>query len=165
MSSVGMVFVPSHPLEPGDRYGVLSDFAPGTQTLAAGFRLAPPFKALPVDIVLEKDIAVTLRDGVTIYADVFRPVGVERVPVIVAWSPYGKSQGSSRSAMGVFGLVGLDNGSVSGLQKFEGPDPAYWCAQGYAICNPNARGTDNSEGDSVLWDRQEVSWLPSPSAA
>ncbi len=166
MSKEELVFVPSHPLEPGDRYGVLSDFAPGTQTLSAGFRLAPAFKALPVDIVLEKDIAVTLRDGVTIYVDVFRPVGVERVPVIVAWSPYGKSQGSSRSAMVVFGLVGLDNGSVSGLQKFEGPDPAYWCAQGYAICNPNARGTDNSEGDSVLWDRQEgrdchdlIEWL------
>ncbi len=161
-----MLFVPSHPLEPGDRYGVLSDFAPGTQTLPAGFRLAPPFKELPVDIVLEKDIAVTLRDGVTIYVDLFRPVGVTQVPVIVAWSPYGKSQGSSRSAMGVFALVGLDNGSVSGLQKFEAPDPAYWCTQGYAICNPNARGTDNSEGDSVLWDRQEgrdchdlIEWL------
>ena len=166
MSEEELVFVPSHPLEPGDRYGVLSDLAPGIHTLSAGFRLAPAFKALPVDIVLEKDIAVTLRDGVTIYVDVFRPVGVARVPVIVAWSPYGKSQGSSRSAMGVFGLVGLDNGSVSGLQKFEGPDPAYWCAQGYAICNPNARGTDNSEGDSVLWDRQEgrdchdlIEWL------
>jgi len=166
MSKEEMVFVPSHPLEPGDRYGVLNDFEPGTQTLSAGFRLAPPFKELPVDIVLEKDIAVTLRDGVTIYVDVFRPVGVTQVPVIMAWSPYGKSQGSSRSAMGVFALVGLDNGSVSGLQKFEGPDPAYWCAQGYAICNPNARGTDNSEGDSVLWDRQEgrdchdlIEWL------
>ncbi|MFF3442044.1 CocE/NonD family hydrolase [Streptosporangium sp. NPDC002721] len=166
MSRSEMMFVPSRPLEPGDRYGVLSDFAPGTRTLPAGFRIAPPFKALPVDVVLDKDIAVTLRDGVTIYVDVFRPVGSEKVPVIVAWSPYGKGQGGSRSAMGVFGLVGLDNAIVSGLEKFEGPDPAYWCAQGYAICHPDARGTANSEGDSVLWDRQEgrdchdlIEWL------
>jgi predicted acyl esterase len=166
MDTEDLMFVPSHPLEPGDRYGVFSAFEPGIRTLPAGFRVAPAFKSLPVDIVLEKDIAVTLRDGVSIYVDVFRPVGSAKVPVIVAWSPYGKGQGSSPSAMGVFQLVGLDNGIVSGLHKFEGPDPAYWCAQGYAVCNPDMRGTINSEGDSVLWDRQEgrdgydlIEWL------
>jgi len=160
------LFVPSHPLEPGDRYGVLSGFDPGVRTLAAGSQIAPPFRSLPVDIVLEKDVAVPMRDGVTTYVDVFRPAGAEKVPVIVAWSPYGKGQGTSPSVMGVFGMVGLDNGIVSGLEKFEGPDPAYWCAQGYAICNPDIRGVANSEGDSVLWDRQEgrdchdlIEWL------
>ncbi|MFE2038885.1 hypothetical protein ACFXBB_37840 [Streptomyces scopuliridis] len=39
-----------------------------------------------------------------------------------------------------------------GLDKFEGPDPAYWCAQGYAICNPDILGVAESEGDSVLWE-------------
>nr|WP_239096821.1 CocE/NonD family hydrolase [Streptomyces sp. SID11385] len=107
-----------------------------------------------------------MRDGVTIYVDVFRPAGTEKVPVIVAWSPYGKGQGTSASLMGIFGMVGLDNGIVSGLEKFEGPDPAYWCARGYAICNPDIRGIAHCEGDSVLWDRQEgrdcydlVEWL------
>jgi uncharacterized protein len=159
-------FVPSKPLEPGARYGILSGFDPGIRTLAAGSRIAPPFRSLPVDIVLEKDIAVSLRDGVTTYVDVFRPAGAEKVPVIVAWSPYGKGQGTSPSALGVFAMVGLDNAIVSGLEKFEGPDPAYWCAQGYAICNPDTRGVANSEGDSVLWDRQEgrdcydlIEWL------
>lgn len=166
MAKAEKVFVPSHPLEPGERYGVLSGFDPGTRTLPAGFRLAPAFGTLPVDIVLEKDIPVTMRDGVTIYVDVLRPVGTETVPVIVAWSPYGKGEGSAPAAMGVFGLVGLDNGTVSGLHKFEGPDPAYWCAHGYAICNPDPRGVTDSEGDSVLWDRQEgedchdlIEWL------
>ena len=59
----------------------------------------------------------------TIYVDVFRPAGTEKVPVIVAWSPYGKGQGTSVSVMGVFGLVGLDNAVVSGLEKFEAPTP------------------------------------------
>ena len=167
MSESQKLYVPSRPLEPGsDRYGVLSEFDPGTRTLAAGSRIAPMFGPLPVDIVLDKDVAVTLRDGVTIYVDVFRPAGTEKVPVIVAWSPYGKGQGTSASVLGIFGMVGLDNGVVSGLEKFEGPDPAYWCAQGYAICNPDVRGVGNSEGDSVLWDRQEgrdcydlIEWL------
>lgn len=166
MSEDQKVFTPSQPLEPGPRYGILSGFEPGTRILEAGFQIAPPFKPLPVDIVFEKDVPVTLRDGVTIYVDVFRPVGSEKVPVIVAWSPYGKGQGTSASVMGIFGMVGLDNKIVSGLAKFEGPDPAYWCAQGYAICNPDIRGVVDSEGDSVVWDRQEgrdcydlIEWL------
>ncbi len=166
MHPVEKIFMPSCPLEPGDRYGLLSGFEPGTRVLPAGFQIAPPFRPLPVDIVLEKDVAVTLRDGVTIYVDVLRPIGTEKVPVIVAWSPYGKGQGTSTSVMGVFGLVGLNNNVVSGLAKFEAPDPAYWCAHGYAICNPDVRGVAHSEGDSVLWDRQEgrdcfdlIEWL------
>ncbi|WP_329064205.1 CocE/NonD family hydrolase [Amycolatopsis sp. NBC_01480] len=165
MSNDQKVFVPSQSLPPA-RTGVLTPFEPGNRTLEAGFRLAPPFRPLPVDVVFEKDVAVQLRDGVTIHVDVFRPVGTEPVPVIVAWSPYGKGQGSSASVMGVFGMVGLTNGIVSGLEKFEGPDPAYWCARGYAICNPDIRGVVDSEGDSVLWDRQEgrdcfdlIEWL------
>ena len=159
------MFVPSQPL-PADRTGILTAFDPGTRTLKAGYQVAPQFRALPVDIVFEKDVPVVLRDGVTIHVDVFRPVGVEKVPVIVAWSPYGKGQGTSASVMGIFGLVGLGNDVVSGLEKFEGPDPAYWCAQGYAICNPDIRGVVDSDGDSVLWDRQEgrdchdlIEWL------
>ncbi|MCV7314774.1 CocE/NonD family hydrolase [Mycolicibacillus parakoreensis] len=166
MTQVQKVFVPSQPLEPGDRYGVLSGYDPGVRTLPAGFRLAPPFRELPIDIVLDKDVAVTLRDGVTTYVDILRPAGAQKVPVIVAWSPYGKGEGSAPAAMGVFDLVGLDNAIVSGLQKFEGPDPAYWCAHGYAICNPDVRGVADSDGDSVLWDRQEgrdsydlIEWL------
>ncbi len=159
------IYIPSHPL-PAPRTGALTKFDPGTRTLEAGFKIAPQFRSLPVDIVFEKDVAVKLRDGVTIYVDVFRPVGSGKVPAIVAWSPYGKGQGTSVSVMGVFALVGLSNGIVSGLEKFEGPDPAYWCAQGYAICNPDIRGVVDSEGDSVLWDRQDgrdcydlIEWL------
>lgn len=165
MSAEQKIFVPSHPL-PAARTGLLTGFDPGTRTLEAGFQVAPQFRPLPVDVVFEKDVAVDLRDGVTIHVDVFRPVGAEIVPVIVAWSPYGKGQGTSASVMGVFGLVGLDNSIVSGLEKFEAPDPAYWCARGYAVCNPDIRGVVDSEGDSVLWDRQEgrdcydlIEWL------
>ncbi|PRY13011.1 CocE/NonD family hydrolase [Kineococcus rhizosphaerae] len=157
MSQDPKTYTASSPLPPG-RTGVLTPFEPGTRTLPAGFQVAPQFKALPVDVVLDRDVPVTLRDGVTIRVDVFRPAGTEtgeQVPVIVAWSPYGKGQGTSPSVMGVFGLVGLPNSVVSGLEKFEAPDPAYWCAHGYAVANPDVRGVVDSEGDSVLWDRQE----------
>ncbi len=167
MSEIQKIYMPSKPLVPGgERYGILSNFEPGTRTLKAGTRLAPQFKALQSDILLDKDIAVTLRDGTITYVDVLRPVGAEKVPVIVAFSPYGKGQGTSPSATGVFTMVGLDTSIVSGLHKFEGPDPAFWCAHGYAVCNPDLRGIAESQGDSVLWDRQEgrdaydlIEWL------
>jgi hypothetical protein len=165
MSDDKRMYVPSGPL-PAARTGLLTAFDPGTRTLQAGYQVAPQFRALPVDIVFEKDVAVTLRDGVTVHVDIFRPVGTEKVPVIVAYSPYGKGQGTSPSVMGIFGLVGIPNSAVSGLEKFEGPDPAFWCAQGYAICNPDIRGVVDSDGDSVLWDRQDgrdaydiIEWL------
>jgi predicted acyl esterase len=166
MSHVEKVLVPSHHYEAGAAHGLLSAFDPGSRTLPAGFRIDPQFRSLPVDIVLEKDVAVTLRDGVVIYVDVLRPAGTEQVPVIVAWSPYGKSQGTAPFVTSLFGMIGLDNGAVSGLEKFEGPDPAYWCAHGYAICNPDPRGIAHSEGDSAMFGRQEgrdchdlIEWL------
>lgn len=165
MSDVQKIFAPSSPLPPA-RTGLLSAFAPGITTLEVGHTITAPFRPLSTTIVFERDVAVTLRDGVTIHVDIFRPVGAENAPVIVAWSPYGKGQGTSASAIGIFGLVGLDNHLLSGLAKFEGPDPDYWCAQGYAVCNPDIRGVVDSDGDSVLWDRQEgldcydlIEWL------
>lgn len=147
-------------------HGMTTEFKPGTQTLPVGYQLDPRLLALSSEIVFEKDVAVTLRDGVTIYVDVLRPAGSEPVPVIVAWSPYGKSHGSSPAVLGLLGMLGLDNSLRSGLEKFEGPDPAYWCAQGYAVCNPDPRGIAFSEGDSAMFGRQEgqdchdlIEWL------
>ncbi|WP_419819255.1 CocE/NonD family hydrolase [Glaciibacter flavus] len=165
MSEVHKIYTPSSPL-PAGRTGLLTPFEPGTRTLEAGFQVAPQFKPLPVDVVFDKDVAMTLRDGVTIHIDVFRPATTDEVPVIMAYSPYGKAQGTSMSVMGVFGLVGVPNSAVSGLEKFEAADPAYWVAQGYAIANPDIRGVVDSDGDSVLWDRQDgrdaydiIEWL------
>jgi predicted acyl esterase len=149
------VFVPSYPYQAGPERGILSPFEPGVRTLPAGFQIDPRFRPLPAATVFERDVPVTLRDGVTIYVDVFRPVAETPVPVIVAWSPYGKCQGTAPSITALFGLVGIESSRVSGLEKFEGPDPAYWCAHGYAICNPDARGVAHCEGDSAMWGRQE----------
>ena len=155
MSQGENVYEPSH-YAGGAAHGLLSDFEPGTRTLPAGYQVDPRFLALPVDVVLDKDVAVTLRDGVTIYVDIFRPAGTEKAPVIVAWSPYGKSQGTAPSVTALFGMLGMDNSALSGLEKFEGPDPAYWCARGYAICNPDPRGIAHSEGDSAMFGGQEA---------
>jgi hypothetical protein len=166
MSDHEKVFVPSPEYVAGPARGILSTFEPGTQTLPPGWQIDPRFKALDTEILLEKDVAVPLRDRANIRVDLLRPPGDEKVPAIIAWSPYGKSGGTGPGTVGIFALIGLENSTVSGLEKFEGPDPAYWCAHGYAICNPDPRGIGESDGDSYVWDRQEgrdcydlIEWL------
>jgi len=154
MSDHQPVLVPAY-REPEGGQGLFANFQPGTRVLPAGFQVQPRFKPLPADIVMEKDVAVTLRDGVTIYVDVLRPAGDEKVPVLVAWSPYGKSRGNAPQYVDLLSMLGIDMGALSGLQKFEAPDPAWWCAHGYAVCNPDPRGSYHSEGDIRWWSRFE----------
>lgn len=135
--------------------GLFSGFASGTVTLPKGFRVSQKFAPLPVNIILEKDVPVTMRDGTTLYTDVLRPVTTDTVPVIVAWSPYGKSRGNAPQYDDLFTLLGMDASTLSGLHKFEGPDPAFWCANGYAVCQPDPRGTYHSDGNARWWSRAE----------
>ena len=160
------VFVPVLPYDESKEDCVFSRFDPGSRILPVGFRAHPRFAPLRSEIVLDKDVAVKLRDGVTIHVDVLRPKGATKVPVIVAWSPYGKSRGHDKRYVDLLSLLGMDLSPLSGLMKFEGPDPAYWCAQGYAVCNPDPRGAFNSEGDLRIWSRKEgedycdlIEWL------
>jgi predicted acyl esterase len=48
---------------------------------------------LRCDIVLDQDVAVPLRTGAVLRADVFRPAGEEPVPVILVYTPYCKRGG------------------------------------------------------------------------
>jgi predicted acyl esterase len=127
---------------------------PSTEVLAAGTSINGG-RALTCDIVVERDVAVPMRDGITIYTDVLRPVGDEAVPALVAWSPYGK-QDPGWLLTQIPGRAGIPVEAVSGLQKWEGPDPAYWCAHGYAVVNPDARGVNASGGDVLFWGDREA---------
>ncbi|MPZ45697.1 MAG: hypothetical protein GEV05_20360 [Betaproteobacteria bacterium] len=46
-----------------------------------------------VELIVEKDVKVPMRDGAVLYADVLRPgVGSERVPAIMNIGPYQKDR-------------------------------------------------------------------------
>lgn len=116
-------------------------------------------------IVIERDVAVTLRDGTTIYTDIYRPEGAKDTPAIVAWSPYGKGVSwkardeiRTKTGTGSAGAtkVLFPENVHSGYEKFEGPDPAYWCHYGYAVINPDPRGIGNSQGNVCWFGTQEA---------
>ncbi len=129
-------------------------FKPGTTVLTKGYVHQNGALPLPADILFEQDTGITLRDGTVIYADVFRPVGGANLPAIIAWSPYGKEKGMTH--LDDFpGRAGVPQRAVSELQKWEGPDPAYWCSHGYAIINPDSRGAYSSNGDIQAFGGQD----------
>ncbi|KAK0761998.1 hypothetical protein N5P37_004798 [Trichoderma harzianum] len=113
-----------------------------------------------VDTIMERDVAVPMRDGIKIYVDIFRPANTdvdEKVPAILAFSPYGKT-GTGVPNYDIMGpnRIGLKLEDTSGYEKFEGPDPATWMQYGYAIINVDARGAGKSEGDVVFYGPQEA---------
>lgn len=102
----------------------------------------------------ERDVAVKMRDGVTIYVDVYRPDGQTNLPAVICWSPFGKRHFYADPPG--FLPLGVPPGTVSKMTKFEAPDPGWWCHQGYAIINPDARGSGSSEGDLATFGTQEA---------
>ncbi|KAL5603545.1 hypothetical protein FOVSG1_006295 [Fusarium oxysporum f. sp. vasinfectum] len=127
-------------------------FHPERLILKKGTIRSPVALELPCDIIFERDVPVTLRDGVVMYTDIFRPVGNGTYPAIVAWSPYGKEVGAQ--ALVDYKHAGVNISRLSQLQKFEGPDPAYWVNQGYIVLNPDSRGAYSSQGNITYWGRQ-----------
>lgn len=128
-------------------------FNPGSELLRKGTIRRVGAMPLPCDILLERDVAITLRDGTVIYTDVFRPVGDGQHPAILAWSPYGKQIGGQWLDE-IPKRFGVALGATSEMMKWEGPDPAFWVAAGYAVIHPDIRGAYRSGGNLVGWGRQ-----------
>ena len=121
----------NHPLYDG--------FKPGSEVLPQGSTHIDGGLALPCDILYERDISVKLRDGTTISVDVYRPPNAVNgtVPAIVSAGIFGKRGGNNRDFFSKLPWrAGVPQSTVSGLEKFEALDPAYWCHHGYAIVAP-----------------------------
>ena len=102
---------------------------------------------------IERNVAIPMRDGVRIYADVYQPAGTTTgLPVLLAWGPYGKHNQKDM----LWPTAGIEPGWMSKLTGFEAPDPAYWCAHGYAVVYVDPRGMWHSEGEGVHNGPQEA---------
>ena len=114
-------------------------------------------------IICEQDVPVKMRDGVTIYVDIFRPKDQVNIPAIVSWSFFGKRPSEGLKE---WQIMGVAPGTISDMAKFESPDPGFWCRNGYAVANVDPRGVGHSEGDIRCMNEKEgedgydfVEWL------
>ncbi|KAF4843220.1 Cocaine esterase [Colletotrichum siamense] len=93
---------------------------------------------------------ITYIANIAIYYDVCRPNTSEKVPALLALSPYGKGGHGFRNYDLMPYRVGVKEEMLSGLEKFESVDPAEWVPRGYAIISVDVRGSWDSEGDLFI---------------
>ena len=101
---------------------------------------------------IDSDVAVKMRDGVTIYIDIYRPEGGNNLPAII--SPGGGKQPTERERRGVAPGTGWGMVTASKYAKGEGPYPVWWSKQGYAVVNTDMRGSYKSGGTGQLYGTQ-----------
>jgi len=105
-------------------------------------------------MVIERNVAVAMRDGIKIYIDVFRPADEKPAPPLIAWGPYGKHGHTNYHE--VFPNCGVKPETQSRYAAFEAPDPGYWVPQGYAVINVDIRGTWYSQGHATYLSPEEA---------
>ncbi|EKG17702.1 Peptidase S9/S15 [Macrophomina phaseolina MS6] len=133
-------------------------FHPGkTEVLPAGWRREPDTRPLTSPIRVDHDVEIVVRDGCRLYIDVYRPADAqEKVPAILAWSCYGKKYSALDMLPMTVWHCCVKRSELSGLEKFEGLDPARWCPKGYALVSVDGRGTGHSDGQIPVMGSQDA---------
>lgn len=94
------------------------------------------------------EVQIPMRDGVFLAANLYRPEGEGRFPVLVTMSPYGKDLHFTEFAPANPTIVedysrSQDKGP---LVSWEAPNPDFWVPQGYAVLRIDERGIGRSPG-------------------
>jgi uncharacterized protein len=96
----------------------------------------------PYEVTFESDVEMKTRDGVTLYADIFRPKADGQFPVLLQRTPYGKSNDIS------IALRGAARGYVMVIQDVRGrfASEGEW----YVFKHESADGYDSVEWAAAL---------------
>src|SRR5258708_37121171 len=102
-------------------------------------------------MVLDKDVAVPMRDGALLRANVFRPDAAGRFPVLMTLGPYGKDVHLSQFKPEAWEALKRRHPEIleaSARQHpgFEAPDPEVWEPEGYAVVKVDSRGSGKAAG-------------------
>jgi putative CocE/NonD family hydrolase len=102
-------------------------------------------------MVIEWDVPITMDDGLVLRADVFRPDGAGRHPVILTYGPYAKGLAFQEGYADQWRHMvaehpGVVRGSSNRYQNWETVDPEKWVPDGYACVRVDSRGAGRSPG-------------------
>lgn len=133
-------------------------FVPAKPPSNAGWPGLRPSSTVVDDMVVETDVAVTLRDGTRIYVDVRRPDQDDPVPVLIAYAPYGKHLPFPEILLANAGIEPpLPDGA-----PFEAPLAEYWVPHGGAVNIAARIAAESAPGE--VWVSQTVRDLARTSA-
>jgi len=110
---------------------------------------------------IEWDTPIAMDDGIVLRADVFRPVGDGRHPVILSYGPYAKGLSFQEGYRGnwarlVKAAPEVLQGSSNRYQNWELVDPEKWVPDGYVCVRIDSRGAGRSPGYLDVWSPRET---------
>ena len=110
---------------------------------------------------IDWDAAIEMDDGLVLRADVFRPVGDGKYPVILTYGPYAKGQAFQEGYKGNWNRLikaapNVLEGSSNKYQNWELVDPEKWVPDGYAVVRVDSRGAGRSPGFLDVWSPRET---------
>lgn len=110
---------------------------------------------------IDWDVPVLMSDGLTVRADVFRPVGEAKVPVLISMGTYGKGLPFQEGYASAWQKLVADHpeiaaGSSNRFQNWEVADPERWVPLGYACVRVDSRGSGRSPGHLDNFSERET---------
>ncbi|HTT49715.1 MAG TPA: CocE/NonD family hydrolase [Pseudolabrys sp.] len=110
---------------------------------------------------IDWDAPIRMDDGVVLRADVYRPVGDGKFPVILSYGPYAKGLSFQEGYPSQWGRViksapNVLEGSSNKYQNWELVDPEKWVPDGYACVRVDSRGAGRSPGYLDVWSAREA---------
>ena len=110
---------------------------------------------------IDWDVPVPMDDGLVLRADVYRPPGTGRHPVILSYGPYGKGLHfedlyTDQWRRMLAAHPDVPAGSTNRYQNWEVVDPEKWVPDGYACVRVDSRGAGRSPGLLDLWSAREA---------
>ncbi len=99
-------------------------------------------------ILIEKDVAVPMRDGARLMADLFRPQGTERVPALLNLGPYQKDK--------LWITPDTLEEKPNPYMNWETANPLWWVPKSYACLRVDGRGSGKSPGQFEPWSLAEA---------
>ncbi|HEX2215106.1 MAG TPA: CocE/NonD family hydrolase, partial [Xanthobacteraceae bacterium] len=110
---------------------------------------------------IDWDAPIKMDDGVVLRADVFRPIGEGKYPVILSYGPYAKGlafqEGYKSNWMRLTKAAPeVLDGSSNKYQNWELVDPEKWVPDGYVCVRVDSRGAGRSPGVIDVWSPRET---------
>jgi uncharacterized protein len=110
---------------------------------------------------IDWDAPIEMDDGVVLRADVFRPAGEGKYPIILSYGPYAKGLSFQEAYKGnwsrlVKSAPEVLAGSSNKYQNWELVDPEKWVPDGYACVRIDSRGAGRSPGFLDVWSPRET---------
>jgi uncharacterized protein len=110
---------------------------------------------------IDWDAPIRMDDGIVLRADVYRPVGGGKYPVILSYGPYAKGLSFQEGYKSQWSRViksapEVLQGSSNKYQNWELVDPEKWVPDGYSIVRIDSRGAGRSQGSLDAWSAREA---------